>query len=129
MTSGVPKIPTMTASVPNPATVPQMGERHPRVLPTASTIVNASTHSTMLATKAGKAAMASVAKATLMYGSLLVSERLKQCYFCTGSYATTTWRGSLLHTGYGGWAPITPKTTQLTLSLDRRHRASHRLTG
>src|SRR6266487_2080462 len=66
MTSGVPKTPTMTARVPRPPTTPQMGERQPRVLPTARTIVKASTHSTTLATKAGTAAMARVARAAPM---------------------------------------------------------------
>src|SRR4051812_8187661 len=49
----------MAASVPLAAMTPQTGARQPRVFPTASTIVKASTNSTTLATNAGAAAMAS----------------------------------------------------------------------
>jgi hypothetical protein len=49
----------MTASVTIAASVPHSGDRQPRVLPTARTMVKASTHSTRLATKAGTAAMTS----------------------------------------------------------------------
>src|SRR5439155_24256326 len=55
-----------------PPSVPQIGERQPRVLPTASTMVNASTHSTTLATNAGTAAMARVAKAAFMSANSLL---------------------------------------------------------
>src|SRR5579859_6187608 len=53
--SGVPKTPTMTARVVRAPTTPQIGDRQPRVLPTARTMVKASTHSTTLARKAGSA--------------------------------------------------------------------------
>src|SRR5690349_7104674 len=59
-----------------------MGERQPRVLPTASTMVNASTHSTTLATNAGTAAMARVARAGFMSTKLPV--RLINYYNITG---------------------------------------------
>src|SRR5581483_3561254 len=47
----------MTARVSTAARGPHMGDRQPRVLPTASTMVNASTNSTVLATNAGRAAI------------------------------------------------------------------------
>src|SRR6266496_2684943 len=59
--SGAPNTSTITASVTVAASVPQIGARQPRVAPTASTIVNASTNSTTLARNAGRAAMASAA--------------------------------------------------------------------
>src|ERR1700682_4912676 len=64
--SGVPKTPTMTARVARPPTVPQIGERQPRVFPTARTKVKASTHSTTIARKAGTAATTSVNKLALI---------------------------------------------------------------
>jgi len=54
----------MTASVAVAASVPMSGARHPRVTPTARTIVVASTNSTALATKAGVAWMARVTGST-----------------------------------------------------------------
>jgi hypothetical protein len=45
----------------------QSGERQPRVVPTASTMVNASTHSTMLAINAGTAAIAAVSTVLRLY--------------------------------------------------------------
>jgi len=54
----------MTASVAVAASVPMSGARHPRVTPTARTIVVASTNSTALATKAGVAWMARVMGST-----------------------------------------------------------------
>src|SRR5512133_1793284 len=71
----------MTASVPRAAAVPHTGERQPRVLPTASTIVNASTHSTTLARNAGTAAMIRVNAAAVIAGLLLIGQ-LAQCYSC-----------------------------------------------
>src|SRR5215471_1109727 len=65
MTSGAPKSRTMTPSVTSAPTTPHSGERHPRVFPTARTMVKASTHSTTDATNAGSAATASVANVAL----------------------------------------------------------------
>src|SRR5438876_2617484 len=112
MASGVPKIPTITARVPSPATVPQIGERHPRVLPTARTIVNASTHSTMLATKAGKAAMASVAKATLISDHSLcrTAKTMLRLYMIL---VTGDWAVKVLPYGSGALRPPPPVAAPL----------------
>src|SRR5262252_917246 len=79
----------MMARVPRPPRTPQMGDRQPRVFPTARTMVKASTHSTMLATKAGTAAMASVARAALIGGTTprSRSHQLVQHYCCTSYVA------------------------------------------
>src|SRR5438552_9890959 len=78
----------MIASVPIAATVPQIGERQPRVFPTARTMVNASTHSTTLARNAGMAAMASVTRAALpIMRRASLRNQLTQCYSCTSYFA------------------------------------------
>src|SRR5579859_4545003 len=81
--SGVPKTPTMTARVVRAPTTPQIGDRQPRVLPTARTMVKASTHSTTLARKAGSAATTSVNRLALIFGRDSRTARTEQCYGCT----------------------------------------------
>src|SRR5579859_4662848 len=94
--SGVPKIPTITASVLRPPTTPQIGERQPRVFPTARTMVKASTHSTTLARKAGTAAMARVNRLALItLDSDFCSQRRHQWYLCGGQAFTQRTPGQL----------------------------------
>src|SRR5579859_3283275 len=81
--SGVPKTPTMTARVVRAPTTPQIGDRQPRVLPTARTMVKASTHSTTLARKAGSAATTSVNRLALIFERDSRTARTEQCYGCT----------------------------------------------
>src|SRR5437763_4127774 len=64
VTIATPSVPMITASAAVAATVPRSGARHPRVTPTARTMVVASTNSTALATKAGVAWMARVTGST-----------------------------------------------------------------
>src|SRR5438309_12023164 len=64
VTSATPITATMTARVRAANAAPTSGARHPRVVPTARTIVSASTNSTLDAMKLGVAATASVSGAT-----------------------------------------------------------------
>src|ERR1700687_2376793 len=59
VTIATPSVPMMTANVSSAASVPTSGARHPRVTPTARTIVMASTNSTALAAKEGSTAVTS----------------------------------------------------------------------
>src|SRR5213594_3506934 len=65
VTSATPSVAMMIASVPVAAIVPRSDARHPRVTPTARTMVVASTNSTALATNAGVARIATVRGSTL----------------------------------------------------------------
>jgi len=66
-TIAVPKTPTITVRTTSALATPIKVERHWRVTPTARTIVNASTNSTIEARNAGSAAIARLKASSLLY--------------------------------------------------------------